>query len=217
MARHRVDAPLTAAAMYLLPLAAAPERLLHPGPWIGFLAAVVTLQSQPKLSFREMTEGGGPDRRSAPAIFVTMVAVQLVAVLDFGYGPGGKRAGLLDGALDPWAGPGLVVGGLALRLSAIRTLGRWFTSVVRVGRDQPLVRTGVYKLIRHPSYTGALLAALGVACALGSALSAGLVLLVGVPAYLYRIDAEERLLLAMRGEEYASYRNSTWRLIPFVY
>src|SRR5260221_11382113 len=61
-----------------------------------------------------------------------------------------------------WTGAALAVSGLALRLWSVITLGQYFTYVVKVTPDQKVVETGPYRLIRHPSYSGGLLAAAGI-------------------------------------------------------
>jgi protein-S-isoprenylcysteine O-methyltransferase Ste14 len=78
------------------------------------------------------------------------------------------------------------------------------------------VTTGVYGVIRHPSYLGLIISTVGWALAfrsgLGLLLAASLVL-----PLLARIRAEERLLRGQFGDEYDAYRRRTWRLIPGVY
>ena len=51
---------------------------------------------------------------------------------------------------------------MAVRLWAVRTLGRWFTTVVRVAPDQQVVAGGPYRWVRHPSYLGLLLTLAGL-------------------------------------------------------
>src|SRR6185312_9369918 len=58
-------------------------------------------------------------------------------------------------------GIALILVGTALRTYAVRVLGRYFVITVAVGSDQRVVEHGPYRLIRHPSYTGALLSLLG--------------------------------------------------------
>jgi protein-S-isoprenylcysteine O-methyltransferase Ste14 len=114
------------------------------------------------------------------------------------------------------AGLAIMVLGMALRFSAIVTLGRFFTFVVMVGGDQRVVDTGPYGWVRHPSYTGSLLIVTGALLATTSwvALAGVLPVLAGL---LYRIDVEERALSDQLGEEYRSYARRTKRLVPFVY
>lgn len=202
-----------AAVIFLLPLAGAPERLLHPAPWIGFVAWAVTLVCQPPLGPRRMVADAA-DRCTGLAIFLCVIGCQLTAIIQFGY-----RAGTSP---DSWsgfvaAGFAITFAGLVLRLWAIRTLGEFFTSTVMVGAGQHVVDHGPYRLVRHPSYTGTILTCLGVSVALASEAGALLVVALVVPAYMYRIHIEERTLVAGLGEAYRAYRAHTWRLIPFVF
>jgi protein-S-isoprenylcysteine O-methyltransferase len=108
----------------------------------------------------------------------------------------------------------LLAGGLALRWTAIVTLGRFFTVDVAIRADHRVVQAGVYRRIRHPSYSGLLLAFAGLGVATGSWLS--LLALLGpiTAAVMARIGVEERALAASLGPEYEEYRRRTRRLVP---
>lgn len=120
----------------------------------------------------------------------------------------------------PWLhGIALVVmaAGLAIRWSSIIALGRFFTSSVTVAEDHQLVRSGLYRRVRHPSYTGLLITFLGVAVSYGNWLSLAAIVVPVVAALMYRIRVEEAALVGALGEQYLAYRKSTRRLIPGVY
>jgi protein-S-isoprenylcysteine O-methyltransferase Ste14 len=211
--RDLVPNLLGSAVLFIAPLAFRPERLAHPAPWLAFGTACLILLSQPQLERDQTVRADAADRFSALAIFAAQIAVGLVSVIDFGYGPQG-------GVVPGWVlglGLGLVVASSALRLWAIRTLGRFFTSNVRVLEGHRVVRSGPYRLLRHPSYTGALGMALGTACLLGSAWGLLCVLVLSVPAYLHRMHAEEAALAAGLGDEYRDYTRHSRRLVPYVY
>lgn len=198
------------AAAFLVPMAAHSDRLLHPAPWLGFAVALIVLLSQPATDLRESASRASADRGSALGIFGSMFAAQLFSALDFSRGShAGAGVAFVIGAC-------VAVFGLALRLWAIRTLGRFFTSTVRVVGDQAVVRSGPYRVLRHPSYTGALLAAFGTAVAFASPLGAALVLALCIPAYLYRIRTEEFALMSQLGEPYRVYRRESWGLVPGI-
>lgn len=114
-----------------------------------------------------------------------------------------------------YLGIALMLAGLAFRWYSIRVLGKSFTYVVATRPDQQVVETGPYRLIRHPSYTGALLTILGVLVALTNPLSF-LGLLLPLAGYTYRIRVEEGALVRNLGEPYQSYMRRTKRLIPFL-
>lgn len=123
----------------------------------------------------------------------------------------GLRPGL------PWTGLALMVAGLSLRAWSIRVLARQFTVDVSVRPDHELVRRGPYRLVRHPSYTGALLTFLGFALALGNWASLLVVMVPVVLAFLRRIRIEERVLAEAFPEAYPAYARATWRLVPFIW
>ena len=111
----------------------------------------------------------------------------------------------------------LLVAGTAVRWAAIFTLKSFFTVNVSILEGQRIVRHGVYRVIRHPSYTGLLLRYLGFGLAFANWLSAALIFLPLCAATLYRIRVEEAALRERFGEEYLSYTRATKRLIPGVY
>lgn len=106
---------------------------------------------------------------------------------------------------------------IGLRWWSIVHLGRFFTVDVAIARDQHVVDDGPYRLVRHPSYTGALGAFLFYGLARAHWLSAlVLVVPIGV-AFLRRIAIEEDALRQGLGQPYLDYCARTARLIPFVY
>lgn len=110
----------------------------------------------------------------------------------------------------------LMVGGLALRWTAILTLGKFFTVNVAVHDDHRVVDRGLYRWMRHPSYTGMLVAFLGFGVAFGSWISVLAMLLPIVSGVVFRVSREERALLESLGQEYAAYCARTKRFVPGV-
>jgi protein-S-isoprenylcysteine O-methyltransferase len=110
-----------------------------------------------------------------------------------------------------------LVGGVALRIWAIRHLGRFFTVDVGIQKGHQVIQDGPYRFVRHPSYSGSLLALTGVACLTFNWL--GLVLIVSCTwlAYALRIPVEEKVLSAQFGREYVEYAAHTKKLIPGIY
>ncbi len=89
--------------------------------------------------------------------------------------------------------------------------------VVKTSADQTVVDRGPYRVLRHPSYTGLLLALIGVGLMLGNWLGSLVSLTLMVVALQYRIRIEERALLAALGDGYRSFATSRARLVPFVW
>lgn len=125
---------------------------------------------------------------------------------------------MIGGGVWPFA-LGVVIAwlGLLLRWWSFVSLGRYFTVVVQTSEDQPIVERGPYRVLRHPSYTGLLLAFAGVGLMLGNWVSAiGAVSLL-VIALIYRIRIEESALSAALGDRYQRFAASRARLVPYVW
>ena len=122
----------------------------------------------------------------------------------------------LDGDAIRWVGVVLFVAGNALRLWPVFVLGRRFSGYVAIQPGHTLVTTGLYGVIRHPSYLGLLIGSLGWALAFRSTVGVILTALMLVPI-VGRIRAEERLLHEHFGAQYDAYRAHTSRLIPGLY
>jgi protein-S-isoprenylcysteine O-methyltransferase Ste14 len=116
-----------------------------------------------------------------------------------------------------FAGSFLFVVGIILRWYAIIHLGRFFTVDVAIATEHRVIDSGPYHFVRHPSYTGALLAFLGFGLCLGNWLSILLLTLPITAAFLWRIRVEERALADALGDDYRAYMRRTARLIPFIY
>jgi protein-S-isoprenylcysteine O-methyltransferase Ste14 len=104
--------------------------------------------------------------------------------------------------------------GLAVRVWAVATLGRSFSTFIQVDDQQPVITRGPYRWVRHPSYTGLLLIALGFGFGARNWLSLVVCAVVPVLGLLPRIAVEEAELSAVLGEPYRSYQRSTRRLVP---
>jgi protein-S-isoprenylcysteine O-methyltransferase len=109
-----------------------------------------------------------------------------------------------------------LLGGLALRWAAILTLGRLFTVDVAIHENHEVVQSGLYRLVRHPSYTGLLVAFVGVGFYFVNWLSMVVLLVPIVLVVFNRVVQEERALVAALGADYESYCARTKRFIPGV-
>jgi protein-S-isoprenylcysteine O-methyltransferase len=107
--------------------------------------------------------------------------------------------------------------GLTLRWYSAAILGKYFTFDVAIQSDQTLIEVGPYRLVRHPSYSGALLSLLGFGLALGNWVGLTVALFCLGSAYAYRIPVEEAALATVLGDAYKQYTKRTWRLVPFLF
>lgn len=131
-----------------------------------------------------------------------------------------KGLGRFDAGLRPllfWIGCVTMLAGMVFRWWAIRVLAKYFTVDVTIRDDHRLVRSGPYRVLRHPSYTGALATFYGFGLALGSAWSLLLIVVVVTSAFLWRIRIEERALTSAFPQDYPAYARTTKRLVPFLW
>jgi protein-S-isoprenylcysteine O-methyltransferase len=166
------------------------------------------------LAKRSKSNATSKDRHSLGLIWLVNLAAVALGVV---------AAYRLPECRLPWPnlfrewGCGLFVLGLALRWCAIIHLGRFFTTNVAIANDHRLIDTGPYRFVRHPSYTGSIVAVLGFSLSFANWAS---LLLIFVPSFaitLWRIQIEEAALTEALGEPYRDYMKRTKRLIPGIY
>jgi protein-S-isoprenylcysteine O-methyltransferase Ste14 len=159
-----------------------------------------------------------PGEREDRANRWVIVAFALIGLL-LGYLPAytdRKEFWTLDGDAIRWLGVALFAVGGALRLWPVFVLGRRFSGLVAIQPRHTLVTSGVYGVIRHPSYLGLLVNSLGWSLAFRSGVGVLLTALT-IPPLIARIHAEEKLLRSQFGDEYNAYSARTSRLIPGLY
>ncbi|PEG37984.1 hypothetical protein CQY20_14550 [Mycolicibacterium agri] len=158
----------------------------------------------------------GPFAESRPAqrlinvgIILTTVAAAVLSALDHRFGWSAVPIAVVI------VGNVLVVGGLAIAEATV-VQNNYAAATITVEADQPVVSTGLYGMVRHPMYVGALIMMTGVPLALGS-YWALLTLIPGVAVFVARITDEEKALR----EELAGYdeyiQKVPYRLVPGVW
>ena len=111
----------------------------------------------------------------------------------------------------------VIIAGMALRIWSMAILGRFFTYNVSVHDNHQLIRSGPYRILRHPSYTGLILSFFGYGIALNNWISLATVFIPIFLAFSRRISVQETVLADHFGDAYLEYKRHTWRLIPLVY
>jgi protein-S-isoprenylcysteine O-methyltransferase Ste14 len=122
----------------------------------------------------------------------------------------------LDGDAVRWLGVALFAAGGVLRMWPVFVLGNRFSGLVAIQPGHALVTTGIYGTLRHPSYLGLLVNAVGWALAFRSIIGV-LIAVLMIPPILARIRSEEALLRTQFGNAYEAYCARTRRLIPGLY
>jgi len=111
----------------------------------------------------------------------------------------------------------LLASGLGVRWTAIWALGRAFSANVAIRAGQRVMKTGLFSLVRHPSYTGLLMTFVAVGVHTRNWLAMGMIVVPTTAALMYRIVIEEEALKEAFGKEYVEYSLETKRLVPWVY
>ncbi|MHB8655301.1 MAG: methyltransferase family protein [Terriglobia bacterium] len=120
-----------------------------------------------------------------------------------------------DSPLVAWTGLALTCAGIALAAWARLIIGKNWSATVTVKQSHQLVRTGPYKVVRHPIYSGILLAILGTAIAFREVRGlAGLGFVF--TGFWMKLCLEEQFMTEQFGEDYIRYKQETQALIPFV-
>ena len=200
------------AVFVVVPLLGAPELLLRPEVLYVIVSIAILNFSQPALGKEEAASHKSSDKNTVVLVILCTGLSVAVPIIDFAYFSSAPvnvvriAAGALVNLL-----------GLALRAWAILILGRYFTATVQIQNEHQLVRSGPYKLLRHPSYTGAFVAIVGISVVLASWIGVlSSVVLMSV-AYYFRVKAEETEMRSFFGSEYEKYSKGTYKLIPLIW
>jgi protein-S-isoprenylcysteine O-methyltransferase Ste14 len=160
---------------------------------------------------RTRVKGRRDDRFSMLAIVIGITAGIFAAF--YGAHVTGTRIAA-PGALLVGLGIVLIWAGVAFRLWAVRTLGRFFRVTVTTQDDHRLIGTGPYRRLSNPSYTGAMVTMAGIGLAMGNWASLAGILIGAGLGFAWRIRVEEDSLRTRFGADFDAYRKARWALIP---
>ena len=145
---------------------------------------------------------------------VTVAGVVLLAAGGEQFSRAADRLWSLEPVVD-YALVLVVLSGIAFTWWARLYLGRLWSSSVTKKADHRVVDTGPYAIVRHPIYTGIILACAATAAQLGTALAVAGVLVLSVGFWI-KGRLEERFLRGQLGEgAYDAYRQKVPMLVPF--
>jgi protein-S-isoprenylcysteine O-methyltransferase Ste14 len=160
-------------------------------------------------------EAGQFDRGSTLYIGLAFGSTFLVLILS--PIPNRFNIGALPGAVAIGGlGLALMLGGMAVRYWATKTLREFYTRTLLVQTEQRVVQEGPYRRIRHPGYLGDILMFIGAGLAMANWIAILIISGVMFWAYAYRIQVEEQMLQMNLGEAYLIYRAHACRLIPYI-
>lgn len=174
--------------------------------------AVYWLLSASKVKATAREESIASSAAHLVPMFVAILLLFAPSSLPWGFL--GERM-LPGGPATHWIGAAVVAAGLAFTVWARVHLGKNWSGTVTVKSDHELIRSGPYRFVRHPIYSGALLAVAGTAIARGEWRGLLAVLILFATLW-WKLQLEERWMGEAFGEDYAKYRSEVSALIPFV-
>lgn len=175
---------------------------------------VLLSMSQPAMNFKKDESQKKHDRYSMHAILAGGLLCFILPICDYAYG----KTKLVElSQPSTIIGFCMIFGGFAFRYWAIKVLGRFFTSKVHIQSDHQLVNNGPYRILRHPSYTGAWVSALGISTFMQSRYGLVFCIFIYFPIYIYRIECEEKALKEKFPSAYGEYQQKTSKMFPFFY
>ncbi len=110
----------------------------------------------------------------------------------------------------------LTLAGIAVALWARFTIGRNWSGTVTLKEDHQLIRSGPYSVVRHPIYSGILLALLGTVIAIGE-VRALIALAIATLTLRLKSATEESFMLEQFGSQYVEYKHRVKALIPYLW
>lgn len=166
------------------------------------------------LLIKRSRSGGAARKEDRHSLLVLWLAISISMSIGMGFA---LRWWIWMPEVTRPVGVVLAISGMLLRWISILQLGKMFTVDIAITDRHALKTNGLYRYLRHPSYTGLLLIVAGLGLATGSLLS---LVVVVVPIFLalqYRIRTEETVLLEEFGDAYRQYCTKTYRLLPGIY
>jgi protein-S-isoprenylcysteine O-methyltransferase Ste14 len=118
-----------------------------------------------------------------------------------------------------WAqavGIAVTAAGLLFAVWARVHLGKYWSAMITLKDEHKLIRSGPYRFVRHPIYTGFIAGAIGSAITIGSG-DAWVGVAILVPTCLVKIWREEKFLATEFGEEYLQFCSDVAMIVPFVW
>ncbi len=155
----------------------------------------------------------GNDKGSLALIWIILIVAIFMAINI----ANNFKLPITNAPITNYVGLAIIVIGMIIRFFAIWSLGRLFTVDVTIRENHKIKKDGMYRNVRHPSYTGSLISFAGFGISLNNWLSLITITILVTAVFLYRIKVEEKLLTLQFGEDYIDYKKKTYYLIPWIY
>src|SRR5256714_2213912 len=191
------------------------KPLIYSSPYAWIFWIIFTLAYLPEFGLIGGTRPQAGESVDRGSMLVIMIAAWLGYPIAFSLGKS-EHFHLSHEKFWFFLGLGLLVLGSLLRHYCRRVLGRFFTGNVKVQRDQTIIQSGPYQMVRHPSYTGGMLMHVGCGFALVNWMAVLVLFITTAASYLYRVHVEETALMAGLGDEFREYMRRAERFFTYV-
>ncbi|MGH2891799.1 MAG: methyltransferase family protein [Solirubrobacteraceae bacterium] len=195
-----------------------PYYQTHSAGWL-FLLLVIAFFGMEIIQFvRQRGWRKNATRIATPAFWIGVAVWTVVATVML---HGGSRlapgASMGNGVVVFIVGMVLLTAGAAMRWASFWALGQYFTFTVNVSTDQDVVTRGPYRILRHPGYTGGLLAMIGIGVIYANWIGLAGFVVPCLVIIIWRIRVEEAALFKTAGSAYRAYAARHKRLVPLVW
>ena len=195
-----------------------PYYQTHSAGWLFLLLVIAFFGMEIVQFFRQRGWRKNATRIATPAFWVGVAVWTVVATVMLHRGSRlAPDAGIGDGVTVFIVGMLLFAVGVALRWASFWTLGQYFTFTVDVSAGQDVVTRGPYRVVRHPAYTGGLLAMIGIGVIYANWVGLAGFVVPCLVIIVWRIRIEEAALLTTAGSPYRAYAAHHKRLLPLVW
>ena len=195
-----------------------PYYQTHAAGWLFLLLVIAFFGMEIIQLFRQRGWRKNATRVATPAFWIGVAVWTIVATVML---HGGSRlapgAGMGHGVTVFAVGMLLFAAGAVLRWASFWALGQYFTFTVDVSADQNVVTRGPYRALRHPGYTGGLLAMIGMGVIYANWIGLAGFVLPCLVIIIWRIRIEEAALLKTTGAPYRAYAAHHKRLVPLIW
>jgi protein-S-isoprenylcysteine O-methyltransferase Ste14 len=196
----------------IFPLLFKPELLVQFKPIIILIGTLAMFLTQPAFSLEETRKNKHTDKYSIVFILIASAVSVGSSLIEWAYFSD-QSSNLFLTIL----GILMIIIGLIIRITAINTLGKFFTATARTTNEHLLITSGPFSIMRHPSYAGAILVITGVPVLLNNLITFFSTILLLFFAYDFRIKSEEKVLISTFGEKYLQYSLKVKKIVPHLW
>lgn len=154
----------------------------------------------------------GKNKGDKGSLYIIIIGVYLIIVINFFW----SFSNISLPSYFEIIGLLMIILGVFIRVYSVVILGKAFTLNVSIGNKQKIIKSGIYRFIRHPSYLGSIITILGISIFIRNLVNILITLFILILIYGYRIKIEEKALIKVFGDDYVQYKKETKYIFPKI-